>query len=148
MVVPDHQHGRDPSRTGRGRGGRPGGGHVDHPAAALRQPERRWSRRHLGGGGHPRCGQLLHGGPTMITLANNTREPAAARTDEGSTLIEVLVAISLFTVLGALLLGFAISTGKVTDDTRSMTRVSEETRLAMERLTRELRQRTDERREG
>src|SRR3546814_15474797 len=123
MVVPDHQHGRDPSRTGRGRGGRPGGGHVDHPAAALRQPERRWSRRHLGGGGHPRCGQLLHGGPTMITLANNTREPAPPRTDDGSTMIQILVAISLFTVLGPLLSGFTSPTAKVPAATPTMTPV-------------------------
>lgn len=60
--------------------------------------------------------------------------------DAGVTLVEILVAIGLFAVLGSVLLGFALSTSRVTDDTRSMTQVSEETRLAMERLTRELRQ--------
>jgi prepilin-type N-terminal cleavage/methylation domain-containing protein len=60
--------------------------------------------------------------------------------DAGVTLIEVLVAMALFGVVGTLLLGFAVSTSRVTDQTRSMTMVSEETRLAMERLTRELRQ--------
>lgn len=65
---------------------------------------------------------------------------ALSRKDDGVTLIEVIVAIGLFGILGTILLGFALSTSRVTDQTRSMTRVSEETRLAMERLTRELRQ--------
>ncbi|PVG81539.1 hypothetical protein DDE18_16130 [Nocardioides gansuensis] len=60
--------------------------------------------------------------------------------DAGVTLIEVLVAMALFAVVGSVLLGFAVSTSRVTDQTRSMTLVSEETRLAMERFTRELRQ--------
>ena len=60
--------------------------------------------------------------------------------DAGVTLVEVLVAMALFGVVGTLLLGFAVSASRVTDQTRSMTTVSEETRLAMERLTRELRQ--------
>lgn len=67
----------------------------------------------------------------------------ASPRDAGSTLVEVLVALGLFAVVGSVLLGFAVSTSRVTDDTRSMTRVSEETRLAMERLTRELRQSAD-----
>jgi prepilin-type N-terminal cleavage/methylation domain-containing protein len=60
--------------------------------------------------------------------------------DAGMSLVEVLVAIGLFGVLGSLLLGFAISTSRVTDDTRHIAGLSEESRLAMERLTRELRQ--------
>lgn len=60
--------------------------------------------------------------------------------DAGASLVEVLVAMALFTVVGGVLLGFAVSTSQVTDDTRGLTRVSEETRLGMERLTRELRQ--------
>lgn len=62
------------------------------------------------------------------------------RDDAGFSLVELLVAVGLFGVVGSLLLGFALSTARVTDDTRAMTTVSEETRLAMERLTRELRQ--------
>lgn len=60
--------------------------------------------------------------------------------DEGVSLVEVLVAMGLFGVLGTLLLGFAIGTSKVTDDTRKLSGVNEESRLAMERFTRELRQ--------
>ena len=48
--------------------------------------------------------------------------------------------IGLFAMLGTLLLGLALSTGKVTTDTRALANVSEESRLAMERMTRELRQ--------
>ena len=60
--------------------------------------------------------------------------------DRGVTLVEVLVAMGLFSLLGTLLLGLAVSTSKVTDDTRMLTNVNEESRLVMERLTRELRQ--------
>jgi type II secretory pathway pseudopilin PulG len=60
--------------------------------------------------------------------------------DSGMTLVEVLVGIVLFTMLGAILLSLALATSRVTDDTRELTSVNEESRLAMERLTRELRQ--------
>jgi len=60
--------------------------------------------------------------------------------DTGGTLIEVIVAIALFGLLGSALLSVALSTKKVTESTRQMTTVNEESRLAMERLTRELRQ--------
>lgn len=60
--------------------------------------------------------------------------------DSGATLVELLVAMGLFSVVGTILLGFALATGRVTDDTRSMTALSEETRLATERMSRELRQ--------
>ena len=60
--------------------------------------------------------------------------------DEGVSLVEVLVTMGLFSMLGTLLLGLALSTGKVTQDIRTLTNVNEESRLAMERMTRELRQ--------
>ena len=60
--------------------------------------------------------------------------------DGGISLVEVLVAMGLFGVLSTLLLGFALGTSKVTDETRKLAGVNEESRLAMERLTRELRQ--------
>ena len=60
--------------------------------------------------------------------------------DAGVSLVEVLVGIGLFVTLGALLLGLALSTGKVSTDTRALANASEESRLAMERMTRELRQ--------
>lgn len=60
--------------------------------------------------------------------------------DEGFSLVELLVAMALFGVLGSLLLGLALGTSRVTDDVRSLTTVNEESRLAMDRMTRELRQ--------
>jgi Tfp pilus assembly protein PilW len=64
----------------------------------------------------------------------------SAPRDQGVSLVEVLVGLGLFSMLGTVLLGFAISTSQVTEDTRYLTNVNEESRLAMERLTRELRQ--------
>lgn len=60
--------------------------------------------------------------------------------DHGMTLIELLVAMSIFAVLASLLLASVISLNRATEDTRKLTSVGEETRLGMERLTRELRQ--------
>jgi type II secretory pathway pseudopilin PulG len=60
--------------------------------------------------------------------------------DSGMSLVEVLVGIGLFGVLGAVLLAVTLSTARVTDDTRELTNVNEESRLAVERLGRELRQ--------
>lgn len=60
--------------------------------------------------------------------------------DSGMTLIEVLVGMGLFAVLGSLLLGAVLSTARVTEGTRDRTNVNEEARLAMERMTREVRQ--------
>lgn len=66
-------------------------------------------------------------------------EPAPSR-DGGFSLVEVLVGLGLFGLLGTVLLGVALSTSKVTEDVRLLSQVNEESRLAMERLTRELRQ--------
>ena len=60
--------------------------------------------------------------------------------DSGMTLVEVLVAMGLFGVLSTLLLGLVLSTAKVSDDTRAAANVTEESRLATERMSRELRQ--------
>lgn len=60
--------------------------------------------------------------------------------DAGITLVEVLVGMGLFAVVGSLLLGMGLSTSKVSEDTRTLANVGEESRLAMERMTRELRQ--------
>lgn len=64
----------------------------------------------------------------------------AQRQDRGFTLIEVLVAISLFSVVGTLLLSFALSTADVTRDVSNNTDLTGESRLAVERMGRELRQ--------
>lgn len=63
--------------------------------------------------------------------------------DAGMTLIEVLVAMSLFGVLATLLLSLSISTGAVTNDVRALSNINEESRLAVDRLSRELRQATE-----
>lgn len=60
--------------------------------------------------------------------------------DDGLGIVEVLVAMGLFGVVGTLLLGLAIATSQVTEDSRSLANVTEQARLAMERMTRELRQ--------
>lgn len=60
--------------------------------------------------------------------------------DGGFSLVEILVAMGLFGVLATLLLGLAMSTGKVTEDVRALSNINEESRLAVERLSRELRQ--------
>ena len=73
-----------------------------------------------------------------MTRPEPGREPEPR--DAGVSLVEVLVGIGLFATLGVLLLGLALSTGKVTTDTRALANASEESRLAMERMTRELRQ--------
>jgi Tfp pilus assembly protein PilW len=73
-----------------------------------------------------------------MTSPRQGREPGPR--DAGVSLVELLVGIGLFATLGTLLLGLALSTGKVTTDTRALANVSEESRLAMERMTRELRQ--------
>ena len=66
-------------------------------------------------------------------------EPLRDR-DAGVSLVEVLVGMGLLGVLTSVLLGFVLGTSKVTDDTRQLAGVNEESRLAMERLTRELRE--------
>jgi len=48
--------------------------------------------------------------------------------------------MGLFSVLATLLLGFALSTSRFADNVSRLSNVNEESRLAMERLTRELRQ--------
>jgi type II secretory pathway pseudopilin PulG len=60
--------------------------------------------------------------------------------DAGVTLVEILVGMGLFGLLGTVLLGFALGTSRVTEDVRQFAGINEESRLAMERLHRELRQ--------
>jgi prepilin-type N-terminal cleavage/methylation domain-containing protein len=69
-----------------------------------------------------------------------SRRRPDAGTDAGMTLIELLVAMTIFAVLGSMALASVISISRADDDTRKLTTVGEETRLGMERLTRELRQ--------
>jgi type II secretory pathway pseudopilin PulG len=66
--------------------------------------------------------------------------PGSEHRDAGVGLVEVLVAMGLFSLLGSLLLGLALSTSQVSERTRNMADVSAQSRLAMERMTRELRE--------
>lgn len=60
--------------------------------------------------------------------------------DQGFTMVEMLVSMALFGVLGTVLLGFSLGSARVADGVQSATDVTEEARLATERMTRELRQ--------
>lgn len=60
--------------------------------------------------------------------------------DAGFTLAEVLVAMGIFGVFSTVLLGFALSTADVTETVRATGDVNGESRLAVERMTREMRQ--------
>lgn len=66
------------------------------------------------------------------------RRPLAK--DAGVSLVEVLVAMGLFGLITTTLLGMALGTSRVTEDTRRFAGLNEESRLAMERFSRELRQ--------
>jgi type II secretory pathway pseudopilin PulG len=59
------------------------------------------------------------------------------------TLIELLVGMGLFALLGSILLTLALSTRDVTQDVRDRNGTTEEARTAVERMTRELRQARD-----
>ena len=79
----------------------------------------------------------------MSTTCGSEHSPgdgAATPSDGGFTLVEVLVSMALFAVLGTVLLGFALGSARVADDVQAATDVTEEARLATERMTRELRQ--------
>ncbi|MCL8027635.1 PilW family protein [Nocardioides bruguierae] len=68
------------------------------------------------------------------------QDPGQCPDDGGYTLVELLVAIGLLGVVSTLLLGLALSTAEVTDEIQSTADVTQESRLAVERLSRELRQ--------
>ena len=75
-------------------------------------------------------------------MSNQRISPAERpqRPDAGLTLVELLVAMGLFGILATILLGLAISSSGVADDTRQLATVGDESRLGMERMTRELRE--------
>lgn len=60
--------------------------------------------------------------------------------DAGFTIVEMLVSMVLFAVLGSVLLGFVLGTSDVVDDVRADSNVTGEARVAVERMARELRQ--------
>src|SRR4051812_40831107 len=60
--------------------------------------------------------------------------------DGGFTLVELLVAMGLFLVLGSLIMTSVLSMSRATSDVKQFTNINEQARIATERLTRELRQ--------
>ena len=62
------------------------------------------------------------------------------RQDDGYTVVEVLVAGSLFMALNVLTFTTVMSTARVTEHTRDATDVNEESRLVLNRMSRELRE--------
>lgn len=65
---------------------------------------------------------------------------AEAAADAGFTLVEMLVAMTLFAVLGTVLLGFSLGSADVAERVRAGSNVTGEARVAVERISRELRQ--------
>lgn len=61
------------------------------------------------------------------------------RRDAGTTMVEVLVGIVLFAVVGSLVLAAGIATARITDTTTSGADLNEEARIAFERIARDLR---------
>lgn len=62
------------------------------------------------------------------------------RGDDGFSLVELLVAMSIFAGLGVLLIGAAISVGRASDTGRVANDLNGEARVVMNRLSRELRE--------
>lgn len=76
--------------------------------------------------------------PNPTVRGTRTRRPR----DAGLTLAELLTAMLLFGVLSTLLLGFAVSVSRASEKITSSADVTEESRLAIERMNREFRQAT------
>jgi type II secretory pathway pseudopilin PulG len=60
--------------------------------------------------------------------------------DDGFTLVEMLVAMTMFIMLMTMIMLMVTSASRATQDTKQFTDINEQARLAVERLTRELRQ--------
>jgi len=58
----------------------------------------------------------------------------------GYTLVEMLVALTIFSVLGAILMSTVLTARTATDNTRLTSDLNEEARVALNRISRELRQ--------
>ena len=67
-------------------------------------------------------------------------EREVERLDAGFTLVELMVAMGLFLLLGSLIMTSVLSMSRATTDVRQFTNINEQARIATERLTRELRQ--------
>src|SRR3954464_1036709 len=60
--------------------------------------------------------------------------------DGGFTLVELMVAIGIFLMLTTMIMTSVLSISRATTDVRQFTNINEQARIAVERLTRELRQ--------
>jgi prepilin-type N-terminal cleavage/methylation domain-containing protein len=74
----------------------------------------------------------------------NALRTRLARVSEGGsggyTLVEMLVALSIFSVLGAMIMSTVLTARSTTDNTRLTSDLNEEARVALNRISRELRQ--------
>jgi prepilin-type N-terminal cleavage/methylation domain-containing protein len=67
-------------------------------------------------------------------------EPEETDADAGFTLVELMVAIGIFLLLTTMIMTSVLSISSATTDVRQFTNINEQARIAIERLTRELRQ--------
>lgn len=76
-----------------------------------------------------------------ITASESKDEPLPTeRDDHGYTLVEMLIAISIFLGLIAIVMTTVLTISKATTDAKQFTNMNEQARIATERLTREMRQ--------
>lgn len=78
-----------------------------------------------------------------MTAPSPPPPPTAHPSDEGYTLVEVLVAIAIFMLLTVIVMATVISIGKATETAKQFTNINQQARVATERLSRELRQATE-----
>lgn len=81
----------------------------------------------------------MTGSPTAPGHRENRPSPAPAGQD-GFTLIEMLVAMGIFSMLMIMVMATVLSINRATTTTEQYTNMNEQARIAFERLTRELRQ--------
>jgi prepilin-type N-terminal cleavage/methylation domain-containing protein len=68
------------------------------------------------------------------------RRASRTRRDAGFTLVELMVAMTLFLILGGVVLSAVVTMSKGLDEERVTSDISAEARVALERMARELRQ--------
>jgi prepilin-type N-terminal cleavage/methylation domain-containing protein len=75
--------------------------------------------------------------------AQRSTGQSAADRDTGFTLVEMLVATTLFLLLGTMLLTMTLAVNRAVTDSQQFTNMNEQARVATERLSREMRQATE-----
>jgi prepilin-type N-terminal cleavage/methylation domain-containing protein len=79
---------------------------------------------------------------TDTTLPRVTANPSGPA-DDGFTLVEILVAIGLFLLLMGIVMTTVLSISRATTNSKQLTNMNEQARIATERLSREMRQATE-----